>query len=155
MPPRLREEIPFKRLCAIARELRMEDDIEWKHGIKDRCWQLGFRLPESRTVYKAIDAIRFLDRRHPQPRPAVSRPIPPPALNSAACPFPEIPRLRGPSDFVPLSSLLPPRPSSVCGCSKPVSGRSPLRCTREAGHAGDHGVHNVVGELLVRWAQAS
>jgi hypothetical protein len=145
-----RTDIPFKQLCAIANKVRPDppDDIEWKHRIKAHVWSDGFRLPPSRTVYKAIDAITFTTRRIRSAAPQT-----PPVRTPDPRPWPVMPRARGPQDFTPLAALCPPPPSPICGCSKPISGRTPLTCDRETGHEGDHGVRNVAGELIVRWSR--
>jgi hypothetical protein len=149
-PSHERPEVPFKRLCAIATELRADDDIEWKHRVKDRVWELGFRLPHSNLVYRAIDAIKFTRSGNR----IVQRPLPPPR-SSPAVTEPVRPWTRQAQEsegFVPVSSLSPRPPENACGCSKPVTGRPPLTCTRPAGHDGDHGLHSH-GLLLVRWSR--
>jgi hypothetical protein len=54
------------------------------------------------------------------------------------------------TDFVPVSHLV--RPTDACGAVKRLNGAPSLRCTLEAGHAGDHGIH-YAGRLVVRWGR--
>ena len=141
----------FKHLCRLATEEIIRapaiDDVEWKERIKATAVDIGYRCPTSRDVYRAIDAVSFVRRRRVSPRPAAATATPVPGD-----PFPEIPRVRGPADLTALASLCPPTPSHACGSSKPISGRTPLVCNLEVGHAGDHGVRNH-GLVLVRWSR--
>jgi hypothetical protein len=56
--------------------------------------------------------------------------------------------------FVQLSSLVDPSLpiANPCGALKTLNGAKPLRCTREAGHPGDDGIH-YYGQLVIRWSR--
>jgi len=54
------------------------------------------------------------------------------------------------ADYAPLASPVLPI-AQPCGAVKVLRGVT-LRCTREAGHLGDHGQHQD-GQLVIRWSQ--
>jgi hypothetical protein len=144
----------FRYLCRLAREeiahAPTMDDAEWNDRIRTRAMETGHRDPQRRDVYRVIDlvanSVRHI-RRHPAARPSTAPP------REAPNPFPDLPRSRGPADLTSIATIArASTPSTVCGNSKPVSGRSPLVCNRPAGHEGDHGL-SIHGLDVVRWGR--
>lgn len=143
--PRELAPIEWRQLCAILRTTISDDpsEAEWKLRSLDRLRALGFRAHPAQ-LDRAMAALRHL-----LPRP--SPPLPP--LLRAPRPDPTIvPRGSGQAaGFTPIGAALPTATASACGNLKPILGRpAPLRCTRERGHDGAHGVHSG-GVLFIRW----
>jgi hypothetical protein len=125
------------------------DDIAWKERIKARANQIGWRVPMTREVYRAIDAVSHASRRRHQPSapPLTTHD----ALTTEPDPLPDLRRTTS-TGFVQVGTMSPTTSGNVCGNSKTVSGASPLVCNREAGHAGDHGMASH-GVVIVRWSR--
>lgn len=128
-------DIPWRQLIEVTKKQQGQgattSELDWMERVRAQVILEGWSSPRSRRLYQAIDAVKAASRKR---RPML-----------AAGTY-----RQGPARPL-VASLSPTLSASSCGCSKPVSGRSPLRCNRDAGHAPPHGVRLPSGELIVRW----
>ena len=151
MPLTDRELVTWRQLCAIVRTTITDDDDRstWRARIVAKLEALHCRCQHPAMLERAMQRYDHLL----PPTPAYPRQLPLPER-----PDPTIVRApaRPPPPAMTRAGLSPPT-WPVCGCSKPVSGATALRCTRAPGHDGEHGMHvsGLDSPLFVRWARSA
>lgn len=148
-PPR--EAMTWRILCAIVRaEVRRDPDPETlRERIRASIRSMAFRMPTPAEIDHAMNVIAPRTSSPPPLRPTTHRN---PLLRDPTI----VPRGRGGSvsRWTPIGRAHQATIGNDCGASKTILDAPPLKCSREAGHRGDHGVH-AAGVLVVRWARES